>query len=245
MTWLVVGASSGVGRALAERFAAAGHALVLVSSDLRDVTAVASDLALRHGVRALPVALDLAQTGPSLDGVDAALAQLAPLTGILLPAGGNRATDAPGQSRAQLDDVVRTNFLSLAAIVDHCLARVQAAGNDGVVVGFGSITECRSRTRNAAYAAAKRALAAYLESVRHALAGSGGRVQYYVLGYVDTGAALGHRTLLPKASPQAVAERVYRRIARDCGRTYYPRYWRPVCLALRLLPWALFRRLSF
>jgi NAD(P)-dependent dehydrogenase (short-subunit alcohol dehydrogenase family) len=122
---------------------------------------------------------------------------------------------------------------------------VQAAGRDGVVVGFGSIAECRSRTRNAAYAAAKRALAAYLDSVRHRLAPSGARVQYYVLGYIDTGAAFGHRTLLPKASPRAVAERVFRRVSRDCGRTYYPPYWRPVCLALRLLPFALFRRLSF
>ncbi|MBC8022879.1 MAG: SDR family NAD(P)-dependent oxidoreductase, partial [Burkholderiales bacterium] len=49
-TILIVGGSSGLGRALAERFARAGHTLALVSSDVRDTEALAADLRLRHGV---------------------------------------------------------------------------------------------------------------------------------------------------------------------------------------------------
>ena len=46
MTYLVVGASAGVGRGLAARFAAAGHDLVLVASDERDLAAMAADLGI-------------------------------------------------------------------------------------------------------------------------------------------------------------------------------------------------------
>ena len=60
MTYMIVGGSSGLGRELAERFAQAGHALVLISSDLRDTRALASDLALRYDDPDSPGQCDLA-----------------------------------------------------------------------------------------------------------------------------------------------------------------------------------------
>ena len=47
------------------------------------------------------------------------------------------------------------------------------------------------RSRNVAYSAAKRALASFFESLRHAFADSGVVVQFYVLGYMDTELAAG------------------------------------------------------
>ena len=59
MIAIVVGASAGLGRALAEELAATGHDLVVVSSDARDLEALASDLRIRHGVRVVTVPFDL------------------------------------------------------------------------------------------------------------------------------------------------------------------------------------------
>ena len=56
---IVVGASAGLGRALAGELAAAGHDLVVVSSDARDLEALASDLRIRHGVRVVTAPSDL------------------------------------------------------------------------------------------------------------------------------------------------------------------------------------------
>ena len=56
-TAVVVGASSGLGRALATELARRGHAVLLVASDRRDVDALAADLQLRHGVPARALAL--------------------------------------------------------------------------------------------------------------------------------------------------------------------------------------------
>lgn len=58
---LVTGASSGIGQAFAADLAARGFDLVLVAREARRLGAVAADLAARHGVRAVPLAVDLAR----------------------------------------------------------------------------------------------------------------------------------------------------------------------------------------
>jgi short-subunit dehydrogenase len=58
---LVTGASSGIGQAFAANLAARGFDLVLVAREAGRLGAVAADLAARHGVRAVPLALDLAR----------------------------------------------------------------------------------------------------------------------------------------------------------------------------------------
>jgi len=243
-TYLIVGGSSGLGRALAERFAAGGYALVLVSSDARDTEALAADLRLRHGIEVAAVACDLSRREVDLDAIDRALERLPPLEGVMIPAGANREEDRPGAPLEQFEALLAANFYAPCRVVDHYLERLRAVPN-ALIVGFGSIAAVRGRTRNAAYSAAKRALASYFESVRHALRGTSVHVQFYVLGYLDTNLAFAQDTKLPRASPVKCAEHVFRRRHADLGVTYYPHYWRPVCAVLRLLPWSVFRKLSF
>jgi len=64
-TALVTGASAGIGRALATRFAANGHDVVLVARRETELMALANDLEDDHGVRAHAIDMDLA-------GIDAA-----------------------------------------------------------------------------------------------------------------------------------------------------------------------------
>ena len=68
MIAIVVGASAGLGRALAGELAATGHDLVVVSSDARDLAALASDLRIRHGVRVVGVPLDLGAEPSGAEG---------------------------------------------------------------------------------------------------------------------------------------------------------------------------------
>src|SRR6185295_5052939 len=56
---VIVGASSGVGRALAGALAAGGWKLVLSARDRRDLDAVAADLNLRFNVACQPLPVDL------------------------------------------------------------------------------------------------------------------------------------------------------------------------------------------
>ncbi len=244
MTVVVIGASSGLGRALAARFARAGDPLVLVSSDRRDLDAHVADFGLNGGAHAVAVALDLADRELSLAALDAALDSLPAISALLLAAGFSSDDDVPGQDSLAFENITRINYLSLCRIVEHCLPRLPRAGR-AAIIGFGSVAATRGRSRNVAYAAAKRALDSYFESLRHSLAAGGVIAQFYVLGYLDTNLSFGRRTLLPKIAPSRVADIVFRNRERDFGRSYVPWFWRPVCWAVRALPWFVFRKLSF
>lgn len=244
MTFLVVGASAGLGRALAEELARSHQSLVLASSDLRDTTATATDLQLRHGIRAIPVRLDLAEESTSFAAMDAALAELSPLLGIAIAAGATSSGDMPGASSGEFDALVRTNFGAPCQIIDRYLHRLRDA-NRGIIVGFGSVAATRGRSRNAAYAASKRALDSYYESLRHSLSNTSVLVQFYIVGYLDTNLSFGQTTRLPRADPRMLAKKVVRRSGLDFGRSYFPAFWRPVCGIVRWLPYSVFRRLTF
>jgi short-subunit dehydrogenase len=245
VTAVVVGASAGLGRALAERLAAAGHDLVLVSSDERDLAALASDLSLRHEVRVVPVALDLGGAEP-LERLEQAAAELGGADALFFPIGWTSSCDDGSLEPAQAERLVRTNFLAVAAIVARFLGELRQRPR-AAIVGFGSVAAARGRGANLVYAASKRALQTYFEGLRHACAGSPVRVRFYVLGYLDTNLAFGRRTLLPRADPARLAARVVRDLARggSDGVVYHPAAWRPACTILRLVPWSLFKRLKF
>jgi NADP-dependent 3-hydroxy acid dehydrogenase YdfG len=85
--YAIIGASAGVGRALASAFASAGHDLILVASDARDLRALASDLEIRHGARVATIAADVSEGDAYLDQVAAAVRRLGALDGMLFPLG--------------------------------------------------------------------------------------------------------------------------------------------------------------
>lgn len=65
-TVLITGASSGIGEALARRFARERHPLVLVARTAAKLEALAAELTAGHGVKVLVQSVDLAQPGAPL-----------------------------------------------------------------------------------------------------------------------------------------------------------------------------------
>jgi short-subunit dehydrogenase len=243
VTAVVVGASAGLGRALAERLAAAGRDLVLVSSDGRDLEALAADLRIRHGVSVRGVAIDLGGPLESLGPLEHAIAELGEVDALLLPAGWTAELDGVALDPAVAERLLRVNFLSIARIVSTLLPRLRERERASVV-GFGSVAAIRARGANVVYAASKRALLTYFEGLRHACAGTSVRVAFYVPGYLDTSLAFGRPTPLPRADPGRLARRVVRGLGRSEGVLYHPRAWRLVAAVLPLVPFAVFKRLK-
>ena len=244
MTAIIVGASAGLGRALAAELAARGRSLLLVASDARDLDATAADLAVRFGIEATGLACDAADPDALAESLRRACAGRSDLDALLLPLGAIDDADAPLLEAEHAARLVDVNWLAACAAVREVAPHLVSRGA-GSIVGFGSIAAVRGRTHNAVYAASKRALASYFESLRHALEPSGVCVSFYVLGYMDTALAYGRPLLLPKADPARVARQVGDRLGRAPGTHYLPWFWRPVTAALRWLPWPLYRRLRF
>lgn len=241
---MVVGASGGLGRALVEELASRGHDLVLVASDERDLQAERSHLRLKFGIRCEYAACHLTHRQPWLAQIVTAASRFERIDALFFPIGHSQADDVGTLGADAVYDIVESNFTAVAILVAHFLPGILAR-NDGCIVGFGSIAAIRGRKANIVYAAAKRSLASYFESLRHLAAGTRVRVQFYQIGYMDTQQSFGRKLLFPKCDPRAVARTVVHNLNRDFGMRYIPRFWTLVSWILKLLPWPIYKRLNF
>lgn len=240
---VVIGASSGVGRALARELALRGSDLVVVSRDGRDIEATAADLRERLQVRCLGIAVDISRFDLDVDAfVSSCSAFLGEVDSVFIPAG-VVSDDDVGANPDVLVALTTTNYLGPARLA-AAFARVMLPRRRGEVVLFSSIAAGAPRTRNAAYSAAKAALEVYARGLRHFLEPQGVSIRVYALGYIDTPLSFGRKLLLPIASPEATARWVVGHRDRS-GKYYFPRFWRWVLIVLKHMPWALYRRLSF
>jgi short-subunit dehydrogenase len=244
VTSVVVGASTGLGRALATALARRGHSLLIVASDERDLLPLAQDLRLTHAVEVGVVAHDARDHQGLAAAIDQALGSEESLEALLFPIGSSEEDDEATLSPERAEAIVHVNLLAVTSVGARLLPRM-VARRRGAVVGFGSVAAERGRARNVMYAAAKRALESVFESWRHRLEPEGLSVALYTLGYVDTNLAFGRPLPFPKADPRRLAERVCDELGRARGKRFLPRGWRLVAFAVRALPWFLYRRARF
>jgi short-subunit dehydrogenase len=176
---LVTGASSGIGREIAEVLAAAGLNLVLVARRRDLLLTLADELTGRYGVQVRVVDADLATPA----GVDAAVAGSADLdVGLLVAAAGFGTSgaflDADPTVEAEMLDV---NCRAVLALTQRFGRRLAARGRGGVVL-LASLVGFQGTPHAASYAATK----AYVQALAEAL-----HVEWQPLGVDVLAAAPG------------------------------------------------------
>jgi short-subunit dehydrogenase len=218
------------------------HSLLLIASDSRDLSALASDLMLRFEVNVATLAIDLAaEPNPGARVVEA-LADLPPPTALLLPVGMSRSDDDFSLGVNAIGQILAINLHAPLAIIHAVLPKLLEA--HGSIVGFGSIAAARGRGKNVVYAAAKRGLETFFESLRQRHESSGLHVQFHRLGFMRSNLTFGMRLPLPAAEPEIVASRVVRSLGHGSFSRYEPHWWGVIALVIRCLPWSLFRRMK-
>ena len=195
---LVGGASSGLGRAIAEALAAEGTALVLTARRAEALGEVASVLAARYGVRVETIAADFAEPGAAGQIAQRAVELLGAIDIAVLNAGGPppvdpTATDSAGWARALQMLVVTPIDLAtrlLPPMRERRWGRIVAVGSYAV----------RQPVSDLVYSNAGRsALVAWLKTTSRAVAADGVTVN---------GAFPGrHATARVEALDRATAER--------------------------------------
>ena len=240
-TAIVVGASSGLGRALATELAMRGHALLLIASDARDLQAIAADVELRFDATVATLALDLAREPDPGERILASLAMLPPPSALLLAAGVSRGGDDFSLSAARIGEVLSINLHAPLAIVHALLPALRETR--GTIVLCGSIAAVRGRGRNVVYASAKRALESFYESLRQAHAPSALHVQLYRLGFLATNLTYGMKLPMAAGQPEDVARSIAAHLRKGSFARYLPRRFAFVAALARILPWFMYRRL--
>lgn len=237
---VVVGASSGIGAAIARELAGAGVRLALVARRADALAGVARAVAPAHArihphdVRDVAgVARLVARIVEELPDLDL----LVYAAGILPRIG---ATEYPSALDAE---VVAVNLTGAMAWIDAIVPRFVAARR-GTVIGVSSVAGDRGRRGYPAYHASKAGLNAFLEAVRNRVAMAGVRVVTAKPGPVDTPMSRG-LDRLPLLIP---AERAARGILAGASRgrrvVYVPAIWRAIMLGLRAIPSVVFERLD-
>lgn len=244
MTVVVIGASAGLGRALSTQLAADGHDLILLATDIRDLAPLCAHLALTNGISACSIAVDASDPNQLAAMLQTEFEKTDSLTAVFAPIGVAFSGDEVTLSTEKILALLNINLLSVMTAIQTALPylKKQKAAR---IVGFGSIATIRGRGRNIAYSAAKRGLASYFESLRHALVGYPIVVQFYQLGYVKTQQLHGQQTALPSISPEKAAMIILADENCDFGERYLPTFWKIVAMILKILPWAIFSRSKF
>lgn len=239
----ITGASSGIGRALALRYAQAGWRLALVARRTGDVQAWARVLGL-PAERCAVYAADVQIVDSIVAAAQRCIAEQGVPDVVVASAGISIGMDTA--DRADLEVMRETfaiNTIGLAATFHPFIAAMRAR-RSGTLVGIASVAAIRGLPGHAAYCASKAAVVAYCESLRGECRGSGVRVVTLLPGYIDTPLTARNRYPMPFLMPPAAfAERALRAIQSGVSYRVIPWQMGLVAKLLRLLPNAWFDRL--
>ena len=238
----ITGASSGIGQALAARYAATGWRLALVARRTAEMQAWAKAQGLGPE-RVAVYGADVAVPDSIVAAGQACIAAQGLPDVVLACAGISVGMDTA--ERADLDvlrDVLALNNVGLAATFHPFVGAMRARGH-GTLVGVASVAAIRGLPGHGAYSASKAGVVAYCESLRVECRGSGVRVVTLLPGYVATPLTAKNPYSMPcLMAPEAFAERAFRAI--QAGDSYRVIPWQMGVVAklLRFLPNTLYDR---
>lgn len=239
----ITGASSGIGLALAARYARVGWRLALLARR----TELIEDWVRTQGLGPQQVCVlgaDVAD--PDAMGVAAQLCleRMGLPEVVIANAGVSVGMDTA--ERADLDvlrDTLAVNTVGLAATFHPFLVAMRERGH-GTLVGMASVAAVRGMPGHGAYCASKAAVVAYCESLRGECRPYGVRVVTLLPGYVATPLTARNRYPMPfLLDADTFAERAWRAIQAGASRRVIPWQMALVARLLPVLPNALFDRL--
>jgi NAD(P)-dependent dehydrogenase (short-subunit alcohol dehydrogenase family) len=221
---LVIGASSGIGAAVAREFA-----LASVRDEINRVAGRECARYYVHDVRDYDAAPDLLRQ--IVTDLGAQTLQMVVYTAGVMP---DSATgDWPFEDeRAMLE----TNTIGAIRWLRLAADLFKTQGH-GTLVGVSSVAGERGRRGNSTYQASKAALTTWLESLRYRLRDSGVRVVTVKPGYVATPMTTAMK--LPRRatiSADDAARSIVSAAERGRAVAYVPGYWAPIMWTVRHLP---------
>lgn len=242
---LIIGASSGLGAALARRLVREGYTLALISQRKDELNELCTRMNAEAGKTVvLPYVHDVTH----YDEVPELLRRIvADLGGLDLAAYVAGVMFVPRldeyNSGADLQ-MVQVNLMGAIAWLNPIAEMFQAAGR-GQIVGVSSVAGDRGRVSNPAYNASKAGLSNYLEALRNRLTRHGVNVLTVKPGMMKTQMLEGVKKPLFPVAPEQAADQIYKAMRSRKQQIYIGWIWKWIMLVVRNVPSVVFRRMTF
>ena len=245
MKLAVLGATKGMGRALARLAAERGDELCVLGRNFTDLERSAADLAVRGNAnRVAAVACDLEK--PEMFGPAIAEARecLGGLDAVVVTAAMFATQEELESDPALAERLLRINFSNTVLFCEVAKKALLEEGG-GTLCVFSSVAGERGRKPVIIYGAAKAGLSQYLEGLDHKHRSDGLHVVTVKPGFVKTSMTAGLEPPPFAGEPEQVAERVLAAMQRGAPVVYAPAPWQLIMAVIRALPRAVMRRINF
>lgn len=242
---IVIGASAGLGAALARKLAREGYSLALIARRQDKLDSLCEEINTSGG-NALAYTHDVAnhEEAPAL--LRKAVADLGGLDLVVYVAGVNYPPGGIDRYNFENDrQMVEINLVGAMAWLSPAAEMFQSA-KGGQIVGISSVAGDRGRVGNPGYNTSKAGLTTYLEALRNRLTRHGVSVLTVKPGFLKTEMLKAAQGATPFAvEPEQAADDIVRAMKKRRQLIYTPSRWRWIMLVIQHMPSFIFRRLSF
>jgi 3-oxoacyl-[acyl-carrier protein] reductase len=186
---IVTGASRGIGRAIAERLAADGRHVVLISRSEAPLNDLKASIEAAGGAASVK-AVDVGDSAAFGTAVEEIASQHGRLDILVNNAGITRDNLIMRMSDAEFDEVIRVNLTS-AFVACRAAARPMMKGRFGRIVNISSTSGVVGNAGQANYAAAKAGLIGLTKTLARELGGKGVTANVVAPGFIETDMTAG------------------------------------------------------
>ncbi|MEK6256758.1 MAG: SDR family NAD(P)-dependent oxidoreductase [Chloroflexota bacterium] len=243
---VLVGASSGMGAALARKLADEGYYVAVLARRKIELDALCQDINQAAGeTRALAYEHDVRDYDAITPLFQQILSDLKAIDTLVYLSGAQHPVGFSEFDFEKDQEMVEVSLLGAMAWLGNAATLFERMGT-GQIIGISSVAGDRGRVGNPAYNAAKAGLSTYLEALRNRLTRSGVNVLTVKPGFVDTETFRRNSTMsLGVIPPEKAAAKIWNAMRKNKQVVYVPGWWRWVMLVIRHVPSFIFRKLSF
>ncbi|WP_151815862.1 SDR family oxidoreductase [Acinetobacter soli] len=244
-TILITGASSGLGAGMAREFAKKWYNLAICARRLERLDVLKAELEAQYGIIVKTRSLDVTDYQQVFEVFKAFQDEFGHLERIIVNAGVGEGRRI-GKGHFEVNRATaETNFISALA---QCEAAVEIfrQQNAGHLVVISSVSAIRGLPKHlSAYAASKAGIAHLAEGIRAELIDTPIKVSTIFPGYIRTELNEGSKHLPFEVDEATGSRLLVKAIEKEPVKAYVPEWpWRPIALAMKVLPLRVVNKLS-
>lgn len=242
MRVVVVSATSVIAVACVKRLAETGnHDFVLAGRSEERLEVTANDLALRFPDSKFSVEL-VDFTSTNSISTFASKVSNAPMNLVLIAQGSLTDQNRASVDLAYLRSELELNAVSVAVVAEAFAGTLETQGY-GTLGVIGSVAGDRGRAYNYAYGSSKALIENYTQGLQQRFGSSNISVCLIKPGPTATPMTTSHNGKM--ADPNDVAKVIVKGLLAKRRVIYAPSLWRYIMLVVRLIPFAIFKKLTF